>query len=270
MTAPAAGRRYRTGATPFLHTVDALTQLRPGRPRVSEQEQPEKRRGKEVKPPSHPFIISSTLPVVPVKLVKKIWSGEYVDMAELLRDNMEVERRQHATEGEGGSGAGTSNRREIPDLLSWLHCFSLYAAVVCERYPNNARELSEAVGWVWAHSGQCRKAQRPHCFLVQLPPESMPCTHEGHRCIHSVVTLTPLASASSHSADLCQLSLRRLLPAPARSHSAGLCQLSLRWPLPALHPLASASSHSTGLCQLSLRRPLPTLTLLTPTSHRLA
>ena len=110
-------------------------------PRVSEQEQPEKRRGKEMKPPSHPFIISSALPVVPVKLVKKIWSGEYVDMAELLRDNMEVERRRHATEGEGGSGAGTSSRREIPDLLSWLHCFSLYAAVVCERYPNKAREL---------------------------------------------------------------------------------------------------------------------------------
>ena len=40
--------------------------------RVSEQEQPEKRGGKEVKPPSHPFIISSALPVVPVKLVKKI------------------------------------------------------------------------------------------------------------------------------------------------------------------------------------------------------
>ena len=99
--------------------------------RVSEQEQPEKRREKEVKPPSHPFIISSALPVVPVKLV-------YVDMAELLRDNMEVERRRHATEGDG---AGTSSRREIPDLLSWLHCFSLYAAVVCERYPNKAREL---------------------------------------------------------------------------------------------------------------------------------
>ena len=40
------------------------------------------------------FIVSEGLPPVPVKLVTKIQRGDYVDMAELLRNNMEMERRQ--------------------------------------------------------------------------------------------------------------------------------------------------------------------------------
>ena len=43
-----------------------------------------------------PFILSEGLPLVPHKLVSQIWRGEYVDMAELLRDNL----------GSSGSRAG--------------------------------------------------------------------------------------------------------------------------------------------------------------------
>ena len=44
-------------------------------------------------PPSSaaPFILSEGLPPVPAKLVAKIQEGDYVDMVELLRDNMEWE-----------------------------------------------------------------------------------------------------------------------------------------------------------------------------------
>ncbi len=57
-----------------------------------------------------PFILSEGLPPVPHKLVKKIQKGE------LLRDNMELGRRQSLEAGLGG-GARPS-RREVPDLLS--------------------------------------------------------------------------------------------------------------------------------------------------------
>ena len=43
-----------------------------------------------------PFLLGEALPVVPAKLVKKIVRGEFVDMAELLWDNMEVGRRRVA------------------------------------------------------------------------------------------------------------------------------------------------------------------------------
>ena len=33
-----------------------------------------------------PFVVSEALPVIPPKILKRIWKGEFVDMAELLKD----------------------------------------------------------------------------------------------------------------------------------------------------------------------------------------
>ena len=41
-----------------------------------------------------PFVLGEELPVVPVRLVKKSIKGEFVDMSELLKDNMKVLRRR--------------------------------------------------------------------------------------------------------------------------------------------------------------------------------
>ena len=46
-----------------------------------------------------PFLLGEALPVVPEKLVKRILKPVFVDMAELLKDNMEVERRRSLLEG---------------------------------------------------------------------------------------------------------------------------------------------------------------------------
>jgi len=48
-----------------------------------------------------PFILSEALPVVPPKLVKRIVRGDYIDMAEMSSDNMELERRPALAESEG-------------------------------------------------------------------------------------------------------------------------------------------------------------------------
>lgn len=100
-------------------------------------------RKREADPEGRPFVLSETLPIVPAKLVKKILKGEFVDMAELLKDNMEAERRRCSTEAESMQGhiGQSSGRREVPDLMSWLQCFSSYAAVVCSKYPEKAREM---------------------------------------------------------------------------------------------------------------------------------
>ncbi len=88
---------------------------------------------------SRPFVLGESLPVVPAMLVKRILKGEYIDMAELLRDNVEAERRR--VSGNEGSQVPRSGRRELPDFESWLQCFSSYAALVCQMYPQKAREL---------------------------------------------------------------------------------------------------------------------------------
>ena len=42
---------------------------------------------------SRPFILNEGLPPIPHKLATRIWRGEFVDMVELLRDNLEVQHR---------------------------------------------------------------------------------------------------------------------------------------------------------------------------------
>ena len=64
------------------------------------------------------------MPPVPAKLVAKIQKGDYVDMAELLRNNMEYERRQ-TTSDSLESKSGRASRRKVPDLLSWITCFGM-------------------------------------------------------------------------------------------------------------------------------------------------
>ena len=59
------------------------------------------------------FILTDTLPVIAAKLVKRIQKGKFVDMAELLKDNIEAERRRLAVEENSSSH---NPRREIPTV----------------------------------------------------------------------------------------------------------------------------------------------------------
>ena len=79
-----------------------------------------------------------SLPPVPAKLVAKILKGEYVDMAELLRDNMEAERRRARSDTQNNN---STNRREISDLFSWVQYFGTYAAVVATQSPGKTRQV---------------------------------------------------------------------------------------------------------------------------------
>ena len=86
------------------------------------------------------FTLGEGLPPVPAKLGARIQRGEFVDMAELLRDNIEAERRK-ASQDQGNSGGSNPRRREVPDLLSWIQCFGVYTCVVCEKSPERLRQL---------------------------------------------------------------------------------------------------------------------------------
>ena len=92
-------------------------------------------------------MLNSVLPVVPARLVKRIAKGDFVDMAELLQDNLEAERRRAQSELDTGRGvAPAGNRREVPDFTSWVQCFTLYASVVQSKFPEKGKDL-------WAYLG---------------------------------------------------------------------------------------------------------------------
>lgn len=62
-------------------------------------------------------------------------------MAELLRDNIEAERRTSTVEGQKSPKVAHSTRCEIPDLLSWVQCFATFIAVVVSVHPSRVRQL---------------------------------------------------------------------------------------------------------------------------------
>ncbi len=66
-------------------------------------------------------------------------------------DMAELGRRQNLEAGLGGGGA----RPEVPDLLSWIACFGMYASVVAHKYPHRVREL-------WAYQTMVVHEARRH------------------------------------------------------------------------------------------------------------
>ena len=90
-----------------------------------------------------PFLLSKGLPPIPATFVAKIKKGDFVDMAELLRDNIEAERRCSKESGSGAStGQQSQSRREIPDILSWVQCFGTYTFIAVQLHPENSTVVS--------------------------------------------------------------------------------------------------------------------------------
>ena len=75
--------------------------------------------------------IGGGLPPVPKKLADKIQSGEYVDMSELLPDQLGVScsKPSHDSKQQGPKKKGISS------ILEWVQCFSIYISVVALKEP---------------------------------------------------------------------------------------------------------------------------------------
>ena len=75
-------------------------------------------------------------------------------MAELLKDNIEAEgRRFSSTEEVSGPSRGT--QRTILNFLSWLHCYSLFAAIICSKYLEKSREMWIYQATIIGEAKQC-------------------------------------------------------------------------------------------------------------------
>ena len=89
-----------------------------------------------------PFILGEGLPPIPAKLIAKIQKGEFVDMAELLRNNIEAERRRSKENGASTSNVqAAQSRREVLDILSWVQCVGMYTAIVLQVNPEKFQQL---------------------------------------------------------------------------------------------------------------------------------
>ena len=82
---------------------------------------------------AHGIILSSALQPIPARLTRRILSGEFVEMRDLLMDNMalhdQLESVQGPLLGVTTTGALRARLREVPSLISWVFCFVAYMSV---------------------------------------------------------------------------------------------------------------------------------------------
>lgn len=87
------------------------------------------------------FMLGVNSPVVPARIVKRILSCDFGDMAELSNENLELEKRRSG-DGEDTKSTPRSKLRPLPDLLAWSRAFTLYMGVVLSKYPSKGLELA--------------------------------------------------------------------------------------------------------------------------------
>ena len=94
--------------------------------------------------PSSMCATGEGLPALPKKTVDKILAGEFVDFADLPPAKGRVKASTHAAEGQivvVQAADLIENRKLIPDLATWVQCFSIYSAVIISKAPDRAKNL---------------------------------------------------------------------------------------------------------------------------------
>ena len=86
-----------------------------------------------------PFTLASSFPPVPAKLVKRIQALEFVEMRELLPDNMALSARLLGLPS--SSRQESYPQREIAGILPWTCAFTTYVAVVTQTHPERVKDM---------------------------------------------------------------------------------------------------------------------------------
>ena len=86
------------------------------------------------------FQLGETLPVVPARIVRRVLRGDFVDMAELTEDNLELELRR-GSEADEGKPVPLHKLKSVPDIVAWARSFCLYAGIVVSTHPSKTKDL---------------------------------------------------------------------------------------------------------------------------------
>ncbi len=76
--------------------------------------------------PEQPLQLSVLFPPIPAKLVAKIRAGTYVDMKDLLPDNLALQRQLESLQP--SKQASKAKLRKVKSITTWVYCFLAYMA----------------------------------------------------------------------------------------------------------------------------------------------
>ena len=170
-----------------------------------------------------PFFLSEAFGPIPEKLVKK-QALEFIDMGDLLPDNLELKRREETDPAKDNGLANRKRTREVTQQLTWVQCFTTYVAIVSASHPEKYKDLLAYIrlivreaqrhgtdGWrqsdvmfrkyAASHPSVCWGQPLPSMyatFFLASSPASTPCEHclEGDH-LSSQCALSPYPPPSS-------------------------------------------------------------------------
>ena len=96
-----------------------------------------------VAPPSDPpppFKLATSFSPIPSKLVHKVQALEFVEMRELLPDNIALGERLEALPNCPQTPKPTETR-EVSSLPTWVSAFATYVAIVADSHPTRVRDM---------------------------------------------------------------------------------------------------------------------------------
>ena len=146
---------YRTGvqlgAFPAAAKLSSLAKLREANKNTSTGTEVEAgdgdklvKAGKAVSSTPTIIVVAPGIPALPKKLAQKILNGEFVDFAELPPAKGRAKPSSLDWEGQVLLVQPTdlyATKKLIPDLATWVQCFSIYAAVLCSQSPERLPDL---------------------------------------------------------------------------------------------------------------------------------
>ena len=197
---------------------------------------PKKGKEKDKPSPQPAFLLGEGLPPVPPKLVDKIQRLEFVDMAELLGDNLEVQRRSSDQEPQPLSQSSRNRRREVPDILSWVSCFGVYAAVLAAKHPNMVRQLFAYQTMVVQEARRCAGNgwQAYDCYFRQQVAGNPAADWSRLNTALYAVTFLSQGNKNGTNCSLCMGS----------DHTSQECAITLHQPRPMLPAKRTLSGSS--------------------------
>ena len=95
--------------------------------------------------PEKAFVLGPGRAPIPAKLTKQIISLQFVEMVELIPENLEEPNSQSTTFAIEGTTIVPKSiprkNKDVPDILTWVECFNSYTAVLTTFFPTRSRDL---------------------------------------------------------------------------------------------------------------------------------
>ena len=95
-------------------------------------------------PLNQPFVVGPGYSPIPYKVVSQIVAGKYVNLEDLLPENISIQEPEPQLHFDGRlilSNAPKKNKKQITEIVSWVEAFTIYSLIIGKFFPNRLEDL---------------------------------------------------------------------------------------------------------------------------------